>query len=96
MKMPNGTGGIPPPDITGNHTIPFEVSPELLGRMKARAVADHYDLHEFLLRTVIKELLRPEGEVLAERSARAVFAALQPHPSLHKPTAERKLHAAHP
>ena len=98
MKRPNGTGGIPPPDITGNHTIPLEVSPELLERMKARATADKFDLHEWLLRTVIVELLRPEAELVAARRARASVAALQPPPSLHtttQPGTERTPHAAH-
>ena len=84
--------------MTGNHTIPLEVSPELLERMKARATADKFDLHEWLLRTVIVELLRPEAELVAARRARACMAATMarpfPPPSVQS-TTERKPHAPH-
>jgi len=81
--------------MTGTCPILLHISPELFGRMAARAAADRFDLHEWVLHTVIGELLRPEAELAANRRARAVIAAM-PHRSSVRLTTERKTHAPHP
>jgi len=73
----------------------LHVSPELYGRMTTRAAADRFDLHAWVLRAVIGELLRPETEVASERRTRAALAAM-PFPPSARPTHERKSHASHP
>ena len=78
--------GKEPPRMTGTRQIVLHVSPELYGRTQARADADRFDLHEWVLRTVIGELLRPETELADERRTRAAIAALPPGP----PQPERK------
>ena len=75
--------------------VVLHVSPELFGRMEARAAADRFDLHAWVLRAVIGELLRPENEVVTERRTRAAIAAMSFSPSA-RPTTERKSHASHP
>ena len=80
--------------MTGTPQVVLQVSPDLYQRMEARAVADRFDLHEWILRTVISELLRPETELAAERHARAAIAAL-PFPPLRTTPTEREIHAPH-
>ena len=77
--------------MLGTRQIVLHISPELIGRMEARATADQCDMHEWLLRTVIGELLRPESELAAERRARTDIASL----SFDRPTNERNHHAPH-
>jgi len=72
--------------------VVLRVSPILYGRMEARAEADRFDLHEWVLHTVIGELLRPEAELVSERQTRAILAAMSP---LRTPAIERKDHAPH-
>ena len=80
--------------MTGTRPITLHASPELYGRMEARAAADRFDLNEWLLRAVISELMRPEAELAAERHARAAIAAL-PFPPLRTTPTEREIHAPH-
>jgi len=80
--------------MTGTPQVVLQVSPDLYQRMEARAVADRFDLHEWLLRAVISELMRPEEEVATERHARAAIAAL-PFPPLRTTPTEREIHAPH-
>ncbi|MEO5367883.1 MAG: hypothetical protein H7831_16285 [Magnetococcus sp. WYHC-3] len=77
--------------MPGTRQIVLHISPELIGRMEARAAAEQFDMHEWLLRTVIGELLRPESELITERRARTDIAALV----FDRPTTERKPHAPH-
>ena len=78
---------------TGNRPIVLHVSPHLFGQIEARAAADRFDLHEWVLRAVISELLRLQAELVSERQTRAVLAAMPP---LRTPATERKDHAPHP
>jgi len=80
--------------VAGPCKIVFEVSPELFGRMEARATADQFSLHEWLLDTVIGELMRPETELVRKREIRAIHAAMLAK-SLRTPAAERKPDAPH-
>jgi hypothetical protein len=77
--------------MPGTRQIVLHISPELIGRMEALAAAEQLDMHEWLLRTVIVELLRPETELAAERRARADIAAL----SIDRTSTERNTHASH-
>ena len=81
--------------MTNTPQVILHVSSELFGRMEARAVADRFDLHEWVLRAVINELLRSETEITTERRARAAIAVLSFPPSA-RPTNERKPHASYP
>ncbi len=56
--------------MTNTPQIVLHVSPDLFRRMEARAAADRFNLHDWVLRTVIGELLRPEAELAADRRAR--------------------------
>ena len=64
--------------MTGSRRIVLNISPELYGRVETRAAADRFDTEEWVLRTVIGELLRPAAEVAAERRAREALARLAP------------------
>lgn len=64
--------------MTGRRRIVLEISPELYGRVETRAAADRFDTAEWVLRTVIGELLRPASEVAAERRAREALTTLAP------------------
>jgi len=79
--------------IEGPCKIVFGVSPELYGRIEARAAADQFDLHEWLLDTVIGELMRPEAELVRKREIRAIHAAMMA--KLRAPATERKPDAPH-
>lgn len=70
----------------------LHVSPVLYGRMELRANQQRHDLHEWLLRAVIGELLRLENEdTCRAHEARAARSSL---PKAHS-TIERKPHAPH-
>ena len=72
----------------------LHVSPELYGRMAARAAVERFDLHDWVLHTVIGELLRPESELATNRRARTILAAM-PSPTFIRPAIERKPHVPH-
>lgn len=70
----------------------LHVSPVLYGRMELRANQQRHDLHEWLLRAVIGELLRLENEdTCRTHEARAARSSL---PMAH-PATERNPHAPH-
>ena len=79
---------------TGTRPVLLHVSPHLFGQMEARAAADRFNLHEWVLRAVISELLRPEAELAVERRARTAIASM-PCSASARPTHERKSHASH-
>ena len=70
------------------------VSPILYGRMEARAAAERFDLHAWVLHAVIGELLRPEAALVSERQARAFLAEL-PLALWPVSATERNPHAPH-
>jgi len=85
MSKPNRLGLTPFAEVnhramSGTRPVALHVSLELYGRMETCATAARFDLHEWLLRAVVSELLRPEAELVAERRARAAIAALPPGP----------------
>jgi hypothetical protein len=79
--------------MTGTRRIVLDVSPELFGRMQARAAGERYDTDEWILRTVIGALLKPESA--AERRAREALLALQSPQAGHMPAERSVAHAAH-
>ena len=83
-----------PRAITGTRPIVLRLSQELYGRVETRAREERFDTHEWVLRTVIEALLRPESEILADRRARAAVRAMLSR-SAEWPTNERSIHAAH-
>ena len=93
MTTSNRSGGNEPLYVAGPCKIVFEVSPELYGRIEARATADQFTLHEWLLDTVVGELMRPEADLIRKREIRAIHAAMMA--TLRTPATERKPDAPH-
>ncbi len=78
--------------MTNTRQVVLRVSPVLYGRMELRAREQRHDMHEWVLRAVIGELLRLEND--EPRHAQEALAALA-SASISRPTNERKPHAAH-
>jgi len=60
--------------MTGRHRIVLDISPELFGRLQARAVGERRDPDEWVLRTVIVALMK--RETATERRAREALRAM--------------------
>jgi len=75
--------------------IVLKVSPVLYGRMELRARQQHYDMHEWVLRAVIGELLQLQNE--EARRAQEALAAPSALPFALWPVSatERNPHASH-
>lgn len=82
--------------MTGMRQVVLCVSPELYGRMETRAVAERFDLHEWVLRTVIGELLKPEAERATELLARETISAMTFPPAPRPATERNRVHVPHP
>ena len=78
--------------MTGTPQVTLHVSPELFGRMKLRAAEQRHGVDEWVLRTVIGELLRMENEDV--RRAHETLAARSSLPCA-RPSTEREIHAPH-
>ena len=79
--------------MTGTRQVILHVRPVLYGRMDLRAREKQYDLHEWVLRAVIGELIRLQNE--DDRRAHEALAAQSALP-VARPTNERNTHAPHP
>ena len=72
--------------------VVLRISPILYGRMEARANQQQYDMHEWVLRAVIGELMQLQER--DDRRAREALAASASQPATES-AAERKPNAAH-
>jgi hypothetical protein len=62
--------------MTANRRIVLTLSPELYGRIEARAAVGRLDAREWALRAVLAALTRPESKRARERRSREAGFAL--------------------
>ena len=75
--------------------IVLNISPELYGRLEARAAEGRLDAHEWARRVLQTAILRPESKAARERRRRAADFALLSLLS-GQPAGEGRHDAAHP
>ena len=80
--------------MPANRRIVLTMSPQLYGRIEARAAAGRLDAREWALRAVLAALTRPESKRARERRSREAGFALLSLLS-GRPAGERGSDAAH-